>query len=141
MGRTYQSITVNAPIEKVWSKVKNFHDLSWAPNIITKLEVLGDIPGNSVGAKRILNDAFHESLVELNDENTFFKYSIDEGPSPVSSKEVSNYLGHVKLSPISMENSTFIEWSSKWENNDEPTYEFCQGIYQAMLNDLKKTFS
>lgn len=141
MGKTYQSITIDAPLDKVWEKVKNFHDMSWAPNVVSKLEPVGSLLGNEVGAKRILNDAFHETLVELNEEGHSFKYSIDDGPSPISASDVSNYLGHVKLSPISMENATFFEWSSKWDNNNEPAVEFCQGIYQALLGDLKKTFS
>jgi len=141
MGKTYQSITINAPIDEVWAKVKNFHDMSWAPNVVSKLDPVGSKLGSDVGAKRILNDAFHETLVDLDDESRSFKYSIDDGPSPVSSSDVSNYVGHVKLSPISMENSTFFEWSSKWDNNHEPAVEFCQGIYQALLGDLKKTFS
>lgn len=35
MGQTYQSTVINAPAEKVWNAIRNFHDLSWAPNLIT----------------------------------------------------------------------------------------------------------
>ena len=32
-----------------------------------------------------------------------------------------------------------VEWSSKWEDNDEATYEFCHGMYLALLDDMKKS--
>ena len=62
------SAVVGAPLEKVWSTLRDFHDLSWAPNVITKLEKIGSAHGTQIGAKRVLNDAFHETLVALDDE-------------------------------------------------------------------------
>ncbi len=64
MPTTNQSTVVNAPIADVWSRFDNFHDLSWAPNVITHVEKEGSIDGSSVGAKRILNNAFYETLIE-----------------------------------------------------------------------------
>lgn len=63
MGKTYQSIIVNAPVEKVWDTMKNFHDMSWAPNVITKCDAVGDTDGASAGAKRKLNDADNGSAI------------------------------------------------------------------------------
>jgi hypothetical protein len=51
MGQTYQSTVINASADKVWNAIKNFHDLSWAPNVIEKVEVVGDAGGGDVGAK------------------------------------------------------------------------------------------
>ncbi len=61
MKSTYQSIVINAPIETVWERVKDFHNLSWAPNVITNCVNSGDEKGTEVGAKRILNGVFHET--------------------------------------------------------------------------------
>jgi len=69
MGQTYQSIVINAPAEKVWTAIRNFHDLSWAPNVITRVEVVGSQKGDEVGAGRVLNDAFRETLRELKDDH------------------------------------------------------------------------
>ena len=137
MGNTYQSTIINAPIEKVWESISNFHNMDWAPNVITKVDQIGEKPGTEIGSKRVLNDAFHETLLEVNAENFNFTYSIDEGPSPLSSSEVNNYRGHVQLTPATLNNSTLVEWSSQWENNDEPVHEFCHGIYVALLNEMK----
>jgi hypothetical protein len=63
-----------------------------------------------VRARRVLNGAFHETLVEVKEDDRTFAYSIDDGPSPVSKADVSNYVA-----------------------------EFCHGIYVALLSDMKKS--
>jgi len=52
MGRTYQSIVINAPVEKGWKALSDFHDMSWAKGIITNLTPVGDLQGNQIGARR-----------------------------------------------------------------------------------------
>jgi len=139
MPSTHQSIVINAPINDVWSKFSNFHDMSWAPNVITHVEKVGYIDGGEIGAKRILNNAFHETLVEVKANETMLRYSIDDGPSPVSKEEVSNYFGVVKLSAAPGNGGTLVEWSSSWDSNKEDAVEFCHGIYVALLDDLAKS--
>ena len=61
----YNSAKINAPIENVWSALRNFHDLSWAPHVIEDVRPIGERRGTQVGAERILNNAFNETLLEL----------------------------------------------------------------------------
>ena len=140
MPSTNQSIVVNAPITEVWVKFNNFHDLSWAPNVVTKVEKIGNVDGGEVGAKRILNNAFHETLVEIDEDRYMIRYSIDDGPSPVSKEEVSNYFGVVILSSETEGNGTLVEWSSSWDSDLEDAVEFCHGIYVALLSELAESF-
>ncbi len=135
MPSTHQSITVNRPIGDVWRTIRNFHDLSWAPNVITSVENTGNTDGESVGAKRLLNGVFHETLQEVDADNYRFSYSIDDGPSPVSSQDVSNYTGVVELS-CTNEGETLVVWTSSWESSSEDAVDFCHRIYVAFLNDL-----
>jgi len=135
MPSTDQSITINAPIADVWNKFTNFHDMSWAPNVITSVDKVGDVDGGAAGAKRILNGVFHETLTELDGNKYLLKYSIDDGPSPVSKDEVENYFGTVQLSDTG--NGTEVHWTSSWDSKVEDAVEFCQGIYVALLNELK----
>ena len=139
MGRTYQSIVINAPVEKVWRAIRNFHDMGWAPNVITSLDAVGGKKGTEVGAGRVLNKAFHETLLEVKEDDRTFAYSIDDGPSPVSKADVSNYVGRVSVRPITEGGGAFVEWSSTWQKNDAPASEFCHGIYVALLGDMKKS--
>ncbi len=138
MGQTYQSIVIDQPADRVWNAISNFHDLTWAPNVVTGVEVVGETPGDQVGAVRVLNGVFRETLKEVDAKSRTFSYSIDDGPSPISKDDVSNYVGKVEVQENS-EGGTLVEWSSSWEQNDEPAYEFCHGIYLALLDDMKKS--
>lgn len=141
MGKTYQSTTVNASIDDVWDALSNFHDMSWAPDVIESCEAVGDRAGNQVGAQRVLNGAFHETLHAINNIDHTLHYSIDDGPSPVSADEVSGYVGQVRALPITDEQKTFVEWSSSWEARTDEAEEFCHNIYTALLSSLKQHFT
>ena len=141
MGKTYQSININAPVEKVWAALRDFHDMSWAPNVITKLTPVGDLKGDQPGSKRVLNDAFHETLIEVSEPDRSIRYSIDDGPSPVSKDDVQNYVGAINVHAVTDDNSTFVEWSSSWEAKENAAEDFCHNIYLALLGDLKKSLS
>ncbi len=140
MPTTNQSVVVDAPIADVWSRFSDFHDFSWAPNVMTQVDKVGSIDGGSPGAKRILNNAFHETLIKINNDEYSLKYSIDDGPSPVSKEEVDNYVGVVRLSPAEDGSGTLVEWSSSWDSNVDDAVEFCHGIYVALLGELAKSF-
>lgn len=138
----YNSIVIKAPAEKVWELLKNFHDLSWSKNVVQKVEIVGDKHHNQVGAKRILNDAFHETLQSVDETKKSFTYSIDDGPSVVSKENVEGYLGEVSVLSVTDDDSSFVLWTSKWKSAKEAgVAEFCNPIYHAILQDLKLHFS
>lgn len=140
MGKCYKKIDIAAPIEIVWQKMANFHDMSWAEGVITSLVKVGQASGTEVGAKRVLNDAIHETLVALDANNFTFSYSIDDGPGPIAKSAVDNYLGVVKLSENS--SGTLVEWSSSFTSSNEgEVIEFCDPIYIALLSALKSSLS
>ncbi len=138
MGTCYNTLIVNAPIDKVWKTVRDFHDLSWAKGVAEKVEVVGEQKGDQIGAKRVLNDAFHETLLELSDLTHTVQYRIDDGPGPLSQDSVKNYIGTLRLYPVTSDNATFAEWSSRYDSPDDAAGgEFCNPIYVALLGALK----
>lgn len=138
MGSCYNSIVVDVPREKVWETIKNFHDLSWAEPVITKIEIVGDKTGSEIGAQRLLNDVFLETLVSVNEEDFTFSYSIDDGPEPLSKDSALNYLGTVRLLPVTDSGATFVEWTSTYQSDsDEAVSDFCNPVYVALLGALK----
>jgi len=140
MGKCHNSIEISAPIDEVWKAISNFHDMSWAPDVITSVDKVGKKGENEVGAKRVLNEAFHETLVKFDAANYTYSYSIDDGPGPVASDAVNNYVGMVKLSDNN--GLCLVEWSSSFESeNEDEVSEFCNPIYQALLSALKDKFS
>jgi len=142
MGKCFNTVEVAAPPEKVWGKIRDFHDLSWATGVVTQCDAVGDKKGNQVGAKRLLNQAFHETLLTLNDAGRTFSYSIDDGPGPVSKETVNNCVGQVTVSPGKEPQTSLVEWQSTFESKDENAVsDFCNPIYKALLTALKKKFN
>lgn len=139
MGTTHQTIEISASPDTVWQTIRNFHDLSWAPNVVAKVDQVGDKAGDEIGAGRVLNSMFHETLISLDDDSKDLSYSIDDGPSPVSKDDVKNYVGKVTVQPAAEGDGSHVEWSSSWQDNDEAAADFCRGIYVALLQDLKTT--
>ena len=141
MGKCYNSAVIGAPVETVWERISDFHDLSWAPEVVAKLDPVGGKNGKTPGAKRVLNDLFHETLLSIDGDFKTFSYSIDDGPGPVSKDSVSDYVGTVRLHPVTDDDTTFIEWESSYGSRDDGAVgDFCNPIYQALLTSLKSQF-
>ncbi len=138
MPRCYESIILQAPIETVWNTIRDVHDMSWGAGVISQCEAVGEISGTNPGAKRVLNDEFHETLLECNDAEHRICYSIDDGPSPVSKKEISDYIGTMQLFPVTIGHATFMSWSSTWEADSHLAVDFCQPIYRSLLQELSQ---
>ena len=138
----YNSIVINASPDKVWDVLKDFHNLSWSENVVSKVEKIGSKSSNEVGAKRVLNNAFHETLVSLDHSQMKFSYSIGDGPAVVFKDNVEGYLGEAPVYLVSDNNSSFVLCTSKWKFAKEGGIaDFCNPIYHALLQDLKSHFS
>jgi carbon monoxide dehydrogenase subunit G len=135
----YCSTVVDAPVDEVWAVLRKFRDFSWASQVVTSVEGEGD--PETVGATRVLNGAFHETLLELDDDAHRLRYSIDDGPGPVAKAQVQGYVGTVQVFSVTDSGRTFISWSSKWDSGGEGAQEFCTPIYQAALQALNAHFS
>lgn len=140
MGQCNNSIEINAPIETVWQAISHFHDLSWAAGVVTTVDKVGEFAERQIGAKRVINGAFHETLIEFDTENFTFSYRMDDGPGPVASDAVNNYIGVVKLTEAN--GKVVVTWSSSYESDqDDAVAELCNPIYQALLGALQQHFS
>ena len=140
MGHCYNKIEIASTIDAVWNTINNFHDMSWAEGVIDSVEKEGEKTGYQVGAKRILNHSFHETLTTVNPSSYYFTYSIDDGPGPVSKSSVNDYVGEVKLTPT--DTGTLVEWSSRYQSSkDQDVADFCNPIYAALLAALNDRLS
>jgi hypothetical protein len=132
---------IPAPVDAVWTALRNFHDMSWARGVIDKLEVVGPHKADQIGAKRILNGAFHETLLGLDEEERVVRYRIDDGPDPLAKDRMLNYIGQVRVFPVTDKEHAFVEWTSTWKGSDGAVKEFCDPIYVALLDALYKRFA
>ena len=137
----YNSTVVNASADKVWAALRDFHDLSAFPNVVENVDVVGDVSGTQIGAKRVLNGAFHETLLALGDNARIIHYSIDDGPEALAKDSVSGYIDQVQVFPVTDSDAAFVLWTSRWDDSNGGVAEFCNPIYQALLGDLKASLS
>lgn len=140
MGSCYNSAVIEAPVDAVWDTISDFHDLAWAAGVIDNVEP-GGPDGKTPGATRVLDEKFHETLISVDDEAKTFSYTIDDGPAPLLKESVSEYVGTVRLRPVTENDATFVEWETCFTADDEAAVAaFCNPIYVELLKTLKSRF-
>lgn len=141
-----EEVTINAPADKVWSKVSNFNDLgAWHP-AVKKTEIIAG-KNNEKGAERLLtlqdNGTINEKLLAYNAKKMTFKYSILEGVLPVS-----HYVSTVSVKSQGA-NKTLVIWQGTFKRkdlsatpaagqDDEAAVKTITGVYRGGLDNLKK---
>jgi len=137
----YTSAVVDAPADRVWATLRRFHDMSWAPITVESCEARGERGETQIGAQRVLNGVFVETLLALDDVQRTLRYSIDEGPDAVASDNVTGYVGTVQVWPVTETNASFVVWQSSWESSGGRVAAFCRPIYRTLLAELKRHFA
>ena len=140
MPRVYQSVVIDAPVEKVWERIRDFHDFSWAPTVVESCVAEGEGAGTAVGSRRRINDVFVDTMITHSDVERRYQYRIDDAPSPIAAKETRKYVGDIHLLPITSENKTFAEYSAHWDSDNPDSEKFIDDIYAALLKDLAAEF-
>lgn len=140
MGNICESTYIAAPIDEVWARIRDYRDMSWAAGVVVSNENIGDPPGNQIGARRLLNGVFQETLVGQDEDQYLIRYSIEQGPPPLD-EGVTNYSGQVQLRPVTVDGGTFVEWSTSWEGKEQEINEFIPPILTALLGALKTSMS
>jgi hypothetical protein len=144
MARAHASSVINAPIDQVWRRIRDYNGLpGWHPGV-AKSEIEGGEPANQPGCVRVLtlgNGAvIRERLLEMSDLGHHYSYAILESPLPVA-----NYRATLRLRPISDGNRTFAEWSASFdpdppEKQAEAENMIGDGVFQGGFEALKKHF-
>jgi zona occludens toxin (predicted ATPase) len=140
MPRIYNSIVIGAPVDKVWGRIRDFYDMTWAPTLVESCVAVGDDPPTTVGTKRLINDAFLDRLITFSDKEYRVVYEMEDGPSPMSPTEISNYAGDLSLYPITDEGKTFAGWTASWDSTSTDGVDFMNPIYASLLKDLAAEF-
>ncbi len=123
MARAYASRIIKAPVEAVWSVVRNFNGLpEWAVGIVdSKIE--GGLDADVVGCVRSFHtdDGTHirERLLMLDDARYCFTYNFEKPAFPVK-----NYVATLRLMPVTHTDTTFAEWEAHFDEapGDEGKY-------------------
>ncbi|GAB2177153.1 SRPBCC family protein [Dongia sp. agr-C8] len=124
MARAYASTILKAPVETVWSLVRDFNALpKWAP-AIARSKIEDGLDADVVGCVRSFHtkDGKHvrERLLALDDANYSFTYNFEKPAFPVK-----NYIATLRLYPVTHNDQTFAEWEATFDEapGDEGKYE------------------
>ncbi|MBB6307473.1 SRPBCC family protein [Xanthobacter tagetidis] len=143
MARVYVSSVISAPAARVWARVRDFNGLpNWHPAIAESRIENGE-PADKVGCIRAFalrnGDRLREQLLGLSDYDMFCTYSILDSPMPLT-----NYVATLRLTPITDQERTFIEWSADFDCAPEREAELVGGIganvFQGGFDALKRAF-
>jgi uncharacterized protein YndB with AHSA1/START domain len=141
MARAYASIILKAPVETVWSHVRDFNGLpSWAP-AVARSKIEGGLDADVVGCVRSFytHDGTHirERLLAFDDARWTFTYNFEKPAFPVA-----NYVATLRLYPVTHGNHTFAEWTAHFDEapGDEGRYEriVSKDVFAANFSNLAK---
>jgi hypothetical protein len=141
MARVYVSSIIDAPVARVWEKIRDFNALPrWHPAIRDSRIENGE-PSDRVGCVRDFHlqngDRIRERLLGLSDFDYFCTYSILESPMPLE-----NYVATLRLTPVTDGDRSFAEWTAEFDCAAEAADDLVSGIgqnvFQAGFNALKR---
>ncbi len=143
MASVFVSSVLEAPADRVWARIRDFNGLPrWHPRIADS-QIEGGLPADQVGCVRSFRlqngDRIRERLLGLSDHDLFCTYTILESPMPLT-----NYVATLRLTPVSVGNRTFIEWSAEFDCAPEVEEDLVRGIsenvFQTGFELLKRHF-
>jgi hypothetical protein len=139
MATAYASTIIDAPVETVWSLVRDFNGLpSWIPAVgdSTIEEGLDSDVVGCVRAFHIGEQLVRERLLSLDDRFYTFTYNFETPAFPVK-----NYLARMTLIPVTKGDRTFAEWTADFDEapGDEGKYVeiVSKNVFQGGWDALK----
>src|SRR5579859_1058375 len=138
MAKIYISSVIEAPIETVWEYIRDFNCLpKWFPGVIDSY-IEADMRSDQVGCIRNFGlqggPRMREQLLAFSDHAHSCAYKMLEGPLPVR-----NYVGTVRLLPVTDGDRTFAEYAVEFDCPLEQENELITSlskIYQGAFEHL-----
>lgn len=141
MPTVFASGIINAGVEAVWNRIRDFNALpAWHPAIATS--ELEGTPGVGVVRHFTLKGGgeLREKLLALSDFEHSCSYTILESPMALT-----NYLATFRLYPVTATGQTFMSWSAQFDFTDlaagKETMETVQGVFSSGIESLAEAFA
>jgi NADPH:quinone reductase len=141
MIRVTRSTVINAPIDRVWSVLRDFNShTAWHP-VVAESAIEGDEPSDRVGCVRRfrLQDGarIREQLLSLSDRDYRITYCILNADIPLE-----RYVATVQLKPVTDGDGTFWHWQSTFRAPRGREQELADmvgnGVYEAGFAGVAK---
>ncbi len=138
------SSVIDAPIEKVWARIRDYNGLpSWHPRMVES-HIEDGKAATDIGCIRnfkvVSGATIREKLLDFSDEDFLVSYSIIETPQPIS-----NHRATLRLRRVTDGNRTFAEWSANFDSPADQAEAVAEGmgenVFQGGFNALKSHFA
>ena len=138
------SSVIDAPIGKVWDRIRDFNGLpGWHPRMIESAIEDGKA-ATEIGCVRNFKVAsgatVREKLLAFSDDEYLTTYSIIGHPAPIS-----NHTATLKLERVTDGDRTFAVWTSQFDAPEEKADEIARGmadnVFQGGFEALKSHFA
>ena len=138
------SSVIDAPIEKVWDRIRDFNGLpSWHPRMVES-QIEDGKAATEIGCVRNFKVAsgatVREKLLAFSDDDCLTTYSIIGHPAPIS-----NHTATLKLERVTDGDRTFAVWTSQFDAPEEKADEIARGmadnVFQGGFDALKSHFA
>ncbi len=144
MPTVHVSSVIDAPIEKVWERIRDFNGLpGWHPRMVES-EIEDGLTATDIGAVRKFKTAtgatIREKLLAYSDADKLTSYSIIGHPAPIS-----NHTSTLKLERVTDGDRTFAVWSASFDAPADQADALAKGmgenVFQGGFNALKSHFA
>ena len=138
------SSVIDAPVEKVWARIRDFNGLpSWHPRMTESLIEDGKAATDigCVRAFKVVSGAtIREKLLAFSDTDFLVSYSIIETPQPIS-----NHKATLQLHRVTDGDRTYAEWTASFDAPADQAEAVAKGmgenVFQGGFNALKTHFA
>lgn len=144
MANATVSSVIDAPIEKVWARIRDFNGLpSWHPRMVES-HIEDGKKATEIGCVRnfkVTSGAtIREKLLAFSDNEHSVSYSIIETPQPIS-----NHKATLTLRRVTDGDRTYAEWSASFDAPADQADAVAKGmgenVFQGGFNALKSHFA
>ncbi len=144
MAEVTISSVIDAPVEKVWARIRDFNGLpGWHPRMVES-HIEDGLDAAKIGCVRnfkvVSGATVRERLNEFSDDDFRVGYSIIETPQPIS-----NHRATLQLRRVTDGNRTYAEWTARFDAPAEEADKIAEGmganVFQGGFNALKAHFS
>jgi hypothetical protein len=135
---------IDAPIEKVWARVRDFNGLpSWHPRMVES-HIEDGRDASEIGCVRnfkvVSGATIRERLNAFSDQDHSVGYTIIETPQPISNHEAT-----LRLRRVTDGDRTFAEWTATFDAPADEAEAMAKGmgenVFQGGFNALKNHFA
>jgi uncharacterized protein YndB with AHSA1/START domain len=143
MAKVHVSSVIDAPVEKVWERIRDFNGLpGWHPRMVES-HIEDGKAATEIGCVRNFKVAsgatIREKLVAFSDDDRSVTYAIIGHPAPIS-----NHTSTLRLERITDGDRTYAVWTAEFDAPADKADEIAKGmgenVFQGGFNALKNHF-